>query len=119
MHLFGHRLHWHHFALTLGALMVGASFIIAYSNLSVGTTDADQPLEPGPPPSVVGQDGCRPTGCSGEICSDKEVASTCIYKPEFECYKTAICERAGSGACVWRATTDLSQCLAGARAGKK
>lgn len=117
MHIFGHRLHWHHFALALGALMVGASFIIAYANLNVGTTD--QQYEPGvPDASIVKQGDCRPTGCSGEICSDQDVASTCIYKPEFECYKTAVCERGSGGKCGWRATGDLTQCLSQARAGR-
>jgi hypothetical protein len=29
---------------------------------------------------------CMKTGCSGQVCSDQEVITTCEYKTEFECY---------------------------------
>jgi hypothetical protein len=53
------------------------------------------------------------TGCSGEICADQDVASTCIYKPEFACYQGATCERQADGACGWTQTAALTACLAG------
>ncbi len=55
---------------------------------------------------------CFIGGCSSEICSDKQnVASTCIYKEEFACYKTAVCARQQNGQCGWTQTAILSACL--------
>ena len=61
-------------------------------------------------------DGCRRTGCSGELCADQEIASPCIYLPEFACYKSATCERQADEACGWTEAPALTSCLAAARA---
>jgi hypothetical protein len=61
--------------------------------------------------SSAGRDGCIVGGCNGEICSDKEVASPCIYKPEFECYRNAVCEKQSDGNCGWTSTAELTACL--------
>ena len=58
-----------------------------------------------------GSGECIIGGCNGEICSDKQMASPCIYKPEFECYKNAICERQEDGSCAWTSTPELISCL--------
>ena len=59
--------------------------------------------------------GCLATGCSGQICSDEDVITTCEYKEEYACYKTAKCERqnspAGGGKCGWTPTEELVSCL--------
>jgi eight-cysteine-cluster-containing protein len=56
---------------------------------------------------------CFTGGCSGQICSDKQgVISTCEYKPEYACFKTASCERQVDGACGWTQTDELQACLA-------
>jgi eight-cysteine-cluster-containing protein len=57
---------------------------------------------------------CRKTGCSGEICSDRDIASTCIYRPEYDCYKSATCERQADGRCGFTETPALTECLAAA-----
>jgi len=54
---------------------------------------------------------CSPTGCSGQICSDEDIVTTCEYRTEYACYKTARCERQANGACGWTQTSKLSQCL--------
>jgi hypothetical protein len=59
----------------------------------------------------VGRGGCIVGGCNGEICSDKEMASPCIYKPEFECYRNAVCEKQSDGSCGWTSTAELTACL--------
>jgi len=61
---------------------------------------------------------CVRGGCSGEICTDKQsqVVSICIWKEEFACYQTAICERQPDGKCGWRQTPELKECLKAARA---
>jgi hypothetical protein len=55
---------------------------------------------------------CKPTGCSGQICSDKSIITTCEFRSEYACYQTAICERGTDGACGWRKTPALTECLA-------
>jgi hypothetical protein len=54
---------------------------------------------------------CRPTGCSGQLCSDEEVITTCEYRAEYTCYKSAECKRQADGTCGWRQTQALKQCL--------
>jgi hypothetical protein len=55
---------------------------------------------------------CFIGGCSSEICSDQEGASsTCELRPEYACYQTATCERQAGGACGWTQTAELDSCL--------
>jgi len=80
------------------------------------------PENPTPKPTLespekderVGE-GCRIDGCNGEICSDaasEPKFSPCIYKPEFECYKSAICRKQENGVCSWVQSEELKSCLA-------
>ena len=55
---------------------------------------------------------CRPTGCSGQICSDEDVVSTCEFRPEYACYRTAQCKRQANGSCGWTQSSGLLACLA-------
>lgn len=57
------------------------------------------------------QDGCIITGCSGTVCSDQEVVTTCEYQESYACYQTATCARDTSGQCAWQETAELNQCL--------
>lgn len=61
------------------------------------------------PPGIAKE--CRPTGCSGQICADEDVASTCEWRQEYACYQTAKCERQTAGSCGWTQTSELTQCL--------
>ncbi len=81
------------------------------------------PATPGPAPTPAPQPvtgtkslgRCVVGGCSGEVCSDASGGSaitTCLYLPEYACYKTATCERQTNGACGWTHTAELSACLA-------
>jgi hypothetical protein len=54
---------------------------------------------------------CRSTGCSGQICADQDVITTCEFREEYACYQTATCERQADGACGWTATPELEACL--------
>jgi hypothetical protein len=55
---------------------------------------------------------CYVGGCSGQICSDQEgMASTCEFRAEYACYKTAKCERQVNGQCGWTSTQELQMCL--------
>lgn len=55
--------------------------------------------------------GCRVTGCSGEVCSDTDVVSTCEYRPEYACYRQANCERQANGSCGFTMTPTLDRCI--------
>ncbi len=62
-------------------------------------------------PKTVGE--CFVGGCSSQICSDtKDAVSTCEFKEEYACYKTAACERQRDGACGWTLSAALTACLA-------
>lgn len=56
---------------------------------------------------------CKITGCNSNLCVDEytTVSSTCEYKPEYACYKTAVCERQKTGECGWTLTEELIQCI--------
>jgi eight-cysteine-cluster-containing protein len=69
-----------------------------------------------PLPSAKKQ--CITAGCGGEICqsADEEPAiTTCIFKPEYACYKTARCEIQLNGRCGWTKTAELVRCVEKAR----
>jgi eight-cysteine-cluster-containing protein len=106
------------------------TFLLAYADLNVGNVSPaplppSVPVAPGPapspepvpapivPPGETVKGDCRSTGCSGEICSDQNLASTCIYRPEYACYKSASCERQSDGKCGWTMTGELKGCLEG------
>lgn len=57
--------------------------------------------------------GCRRTGCSGQICSDEDVITTCEWREEYACYRSASCERQADGECGWTMTDELRMCLDG------
>jgi hypothetical protein len=57
------------------------------------------------------QKPCMKTGCSGQVCSDKEVITTCEFRTEYECYKKAACERQANGECGFTQTPELVACL--------
>jgi len=57
---------------------------------------------------------CMPTGCSGQLCSDTNVSTTCEWKPEYDCYKSAMCTTQSNGVCGWVVDDTLKRCLANA-----
>ena len=57
---------------------------------------------------------CKITGCSGQICTEEEVITTCEFLSEYACYKTAKCERQEDGKCGWTPTEELVACLGAA-----
>jgi hypothetical protein len=59
-------------------------------------------------------DGCMIGGCSSQLCveeSDGNVASNCMYSPQYACYKTAECKRQTTGQCGWTETPALAACM--------
>ena len=64
---------------------------------------------------VTGRD-CVVTGCSGQLCAEEQMASTCEWRPEYACFRDATCGRFGpGGACAWKSTPELAACLESAR----
>lgn len=66
---------------------------------------------PSPDKDKQNRGDCRITGCSGQVCSDKEVVTTCEMLPQYGCYRKATCERQASGQCGWTQTEELTKCL--------
>lgn len=76
--------------------------------------------EPGTTTPGQSAKACVPGGCSNSLCLEEgnDVMSACLYEPEFDCYKTAICKRQPSGECGWSQTPELQACINQARAGQ-
>ena len=62
-------------------------------------------------PGAVARKPCIKTGCAGQVCSDAEVITTCEWRREYECYRSARCERQASGECGFTPTQELTACL--------
>ena len=69
------------------------------------------PVVFGGPGETDATNGCVITGCSGQICADQEMATTCEFRPEYACYENAVCERQAGGECGWTQTAELIACL--------
>jgi hypothetical protein len=54
---------------------------------------------------------CIKTGCSGQVCSDHSVITTCEWRPEYACYQKAECKRQSNGNCGFTKTPGLTSCL--------
>ena len=58
--------------------------------------------------------GCVIGGCSSRLCAEESegnIVSTCEYREEYACFKTAKCEKQSSGKCGWSETEELNKCL--------
>ncbi len=67
-------------------------------------------------PKATTTSACYVGGCSSQVCSDRnDIASTCEWKEEYACYKTATCERQSNGTCGWTPSAGLTMCLEKAR----
>jgi hypothetical protein len=69
--------------------------------------------EPSPDQAAPGG-ACQTQGCSNTICgepSDSQVMTTCEWRAQYECYKSAACERQPDGKCGWTQTAALTACL--------
>ncbi len=60
---------------------------------------------------------CHRTGCSGEVCSDRELVTSCLWRPEYACYSEPYARCAcNAGTCGWVQDPALTACIAHARA---
>jgi hypothetical protein len=63
-------------------------------------------------PFEVVESGCVVSGCSGQLCAEEPMASTCEWLPQYACYQSARCGRFGpEGSCAWGPTPELAACL--------
>lgn len=62
-------------------------------------------------PTAPAAKPCMPSGCSGQVCSDRDVVTTCEYTPAYSCYQSAKCERQADGQCGWTMSNELRSCL--------
>lgn len=65
------------------------------------------------------QTGCKVAGCSGQLCVDAamgDMVTTCEYREEYDCYKTARCEKQSTGVCGWTVDPALDACIKKAQA---
>jgi eight-cysteine-cluster-containing protein len=89
--------------------------------LAIACSSKQKPAEDGAGGGGAGgtePTACVPSGCSGTVCVEhgKEVVTTCEYKPEYDCYKSATCERQADTTCGWTQTDELTTCIETARA---
>jgi hypothetical protein len=93
-------------ARTLAALSLAAS---AFAVMGCAADRSEETSR-----SSVSTDSCVKTGCSGERCADDAppLATTCEFRAEYACFRTAVCERGTDGQCGFRKTAALTSCLA-------
>jgi hypothetical protein len=81
--------------------------------VSAAPTAGAAPVDPAKVERVSG--GCVIGGCAGERCDPPEMpqmATACMQKPEWDCYKEAQCGRDPQNQCGWVMTPELEKCLA-------
>ena len=66
-------------------------------------------------PHVAASPKCVSAGCSSHVCTEESeaanIVTTCEYKAEYACYRSAKCERQMNGHCGWTKTPALDTCL--------
>ncbi|HVE87886.1 MAG TPA: hypothetical protein VND93_33740 [Myxococcales bacterium] len=56
---------------------------------------------------------CHIGGCSAQLCSSRtDLISTCEWRPEYACYRSATCEPQQDGSCGWTQSQELTACIA-------
>lgn len=95
----------------IAALIAGIAIILGVTVL-FRTPATQEPPTTGTP-SKMG--ACKIGGCSAQLCGEADkgdLVSTCEFRAEYACYKSATCERQSNGECGWTQTASLTACLA-------
>ncbi len=83
------------------------------ANVTSPAQGSSAPADPGQPGADAGE--CVKGGCASELCQEpgaqQPAFTTCDYKKEYDCYKTATCGRDEQGQCNWQMTPELEKCL--------
>lgn len=61
---------------------------------------------------------CAKGGCSGQVCANTAAISTCEWRDEYACYRTATCAAQADGHCAFTQTPELRMCIANAGAAR-
>lgn len=78
---------------------------------------ASNPYPPSSPPTTPPKEvgSCATAGCSSQLCVESSVAAdivtTCEFRSEYACYRTATCARQSNSECGWTQTPELVACL--------
>lgn len=94
-------------ALAISSLLLAAA---CGSKSNPAPTNGGSDVGSGSAPATA----CVVGGCSGTMCSEpgNEMVTTCEFKDEYACYRTAACERQPDGQCGWTQSDALKACLA-------
>jgi hypothetical protein len=102
-------------SLLVIAAIVAVASVVAAGELETGGSGVAQHdsivIAQGEGNTIQGAGRCKPSGCGHEICSDENMATPCIWRAEFACYKKAVCEEQSDGKCGWTMTAELAACL--------
>jgi len=70
--------------------------------------DCDGQVDEGCPDS----NKCKKTGCSGQICADHDVYTTCEWMDWYACFQSAECGPFGpNGECAWKWDDESEACF--------
>lgn len=110
---------WHEPETEVGACEAepnGSFCAVVLCQAGTVCNEAARACEPIEPTDPVEPAACVVTGCSGQLCADAPVVSTCEWRPEYACFSQfSVCERDASGACGWRASAELDTCIGAAK----
>lgn len=99
---------------------VGVGSFLYFKNTSISVQDnkkSDESIIIEKKEELKTTKECVVSGCSGQLCLDKDTAqdvfTTCEWKEEYGCYREAKCTEQEDGTCGWTKTSELSECLQG------
>lgn len=86
----------------------GRNYVSACEAACAGVSIAHEGYCEEPPGGV-----CVRGGCSGQLCVEggMDIASTCGWRPVYQCYQEATCERQLNGQCGFTPAHELVECL--------
>ena len=92
-------------------LLIGILIVIALALVTGLTPTTKDPIESIQIEPTTEIKDCFATGCSGQVCADEPVITTCEFLSKYQCYKSAQCQRQANGRCGWTVTDELRACL--------
>jgi eight-cysteine-cluster-containing protein len=91
--------------------LIGVLIVIVLALATGLTPTAKDPIESIEPELATEIKDCFATGCSGQVCANEPIITTCEFLPKYQCYKSALCQRQANGRCGWTVTDELRACL--------
>ncbi len=97
--------------MALGTHFIRACALLSLTLIACGGESTPPDDEATRSDDLLSKRFCRPTGCSGQVCADQDIATTCEWREEYACYRAAECKRQSDGACGFTQTAELEACL--------